>query len=259
MSEVSLTHTTSQRRWVLERCDPDLRAQNWYMCFHGLDLQGGKVWKPWSYAQNVHLWTSVLFILFLGMASQVAQGLRIYLSMQEMQETQLWSLGQEDPLEEGMATHPSILAWRSPWTEEPGGIQSMGSKRVRHDWAHTLMGVGRGSVTVYDFEGGLQGFHHMVWIGSARIQLPIVSHLPNGGLKLMLHFLFRRQTYWARSFSLKTQHCCPNLWKICQVRKITFIRSQLILCISQCRTLLKERDGPSQVKNKNPGLFLTVC
>ena len=42
-------------------------------------------------------------------------------------------LGQEDPLEEGMAIHSSILAWRIPWTEESGGLQSMGSQRVRHD------------------------------------------------------------------------------------------------------------------------------
>ena len=41
--------------------------------------------------------------------------------------------GQEDPLEEGMATHSSVLAWRIPWTEEPGGLQSMGSHRVGHD------------------------------------------------------------------------------------------------------------------------------
>ena len=50
-----------------------------------------------------------------------------------MQETQVQSLGQEDSLEEGMATHSSILAWRIPWTEEPGGLQSMGSQRVGHD------------------------------------------------------------------------------------------------------------------------------
>ena len=52
------------------------------------------------------------------------------------QETWVWSLGQEDPLEKRMATHSSILAWRIPWTEEPGGVlQSMGSQRVGHDWA----------------------------------------------------------------------------------------------------------------------------
>ena len=50
-----------------------------------------------------------------------------------MQKTQGWSLGQEDLLEKEMATHSSILAWRIPWTEEPGGLQSMGSQRVGHD------------------------------------------------------------------------------------------------------------------------------
>ena len=48
------------------------------------------------------------------------------------QETWVWSLGQADPLEKGMATHSSILAWEIPWTEEPGGPQSMGSQRVGH-------------------------------------------------------------------------------------------------------------------------------
>ena len=50
-----------------------------------------------------------------------------------MQETQVRSLDQEDPLEKGMATHSSILAWRIPWTEKPGGLQTMGLQRVRHD------------------------------------------------------------------------------------------------------------------------------
>ena len=46
---------------------------------------------------------------------------------------QVQSLGEEDPLEEGVATHSSILAWRTPWTEEPGGPQSTGSQRFGHD------------------------------------------------------------------------------------------------------------------------------
>ena len=60
-------------------------------------------------------------------ASLVAQNLPA------MQESWVQSLGQQDSLEEGMATHSSILAWKIPWTEEPGRLQSMGSKRVRHD------------------------------------------------------------------------------------------------------------------------------
>ena len=54
-------------------------------------------------------------------------------AIQEMQKTWFQSLGQEDPLEEGMTTHSSILARRIPWTEEPGGLQSMGSQRVGLD------------------------------------------------------------------------------------------------------------------------------
>ena len=54
-------------------------------------------------------------------------------NLSAMQETQVQTLGREDLLEKGIATHSSILAWRIPWTEEPGGPQSMGSPRVRHD------------------------------------------------------------------------------------------------------------------------------
>ena len=62
--------------------------------------------------------------------SLVAQTVRNLLIMQA---TWVPFLGWEDPLEKGMATHSSILAWRIPWTEEPGGLQSMGSHRVGHD------------------------------------------------------------------------------------------------------------------------------
>ena len=52
-----------------------------------------------------------------------------------------WSLGWEDPLEEGMASHSSILVWRIPWTEEPGGLQSMGSQGVGHDWSDLALEI----------------------------------------------------------------------------------------------------------------------
>ena len=64
--------------------------------------------------------------------SSVAQTVK---HLPAMWEIQVWSLDQEDPLEKEMATHSSTLAWRIPWTEEPGGLQSMESQRVRHDWA----------------------------------------------------------------------------------------------------------------------------
>ena len=81
-----------------------------------------------------HLKKSFLFNLCI-LASQVAQRLKHLPAMRENWDR---SLGREDPLEKEMAIHSSILAWRIPWTEEPGGLQSMGSQRVGHDWATSL-------------------------------------------------------------------------------------------------------------------------
>ena len=67
-------------------------------------------------------------------ASLVAQSVKNLPAIQEMQETPVWSLGQKCPLEKVMAAHCSILAWRIPWTEEPGGLHPMGLQRVGHDW-----------------------------------------------------------------------------------------------------------------------------
>ena len=65
-------------------------------------------------------------------ASLVAQRVK---HLPAMQETWVWSLGGEDPLEKEMATHSSTLAWKIPWMEKPGRLQSMGSQRFGHDWA----------------------------------------------------------------------------------------------------------------------------
>ena len=81
--------------------------------------------------------SSFIFVnlCYIGVASLVAQRVK---HLPAMQETWVPSLGQEDPLEKEMATHSSILAWRIPWTEEPGRLQSRGSQRVRHNWATSL-------------------------------------------------------------------------------------------------------------------------
>ena len=71
-----------------------------------------------------------MHFLTIARASLVA---RMGKNLLAMQETRVSSLGQEDPLEKGMETHSSILPWEIPWTEEPGGLQPMGSQRVRHD------------------------------------------------------------------------------------------------------------------------------
>ena len=77
------------------------------------------------------------------MTSQVAQWLRIHLLVQDVWETQVRSLGWEDPLEKQMATHPSILAWEMPQTAEPGRLQSVGFQGFGRDWGaeHTLLGL----------------------------------------------------------------------------------------------------------------------
>ena len=69
-------------------------------------------------------------------ASLVAQTVK---NLPTMWETGVWSLGREDPLEKGMATYSSVLAWEIPWTVEPGGLQSMESQRLRHDWVTNMI------------------------------------------------------------------------------------------------------------------------
>ena len=74
-------------------------------------------------------------ISWLSETSLMAQQVKNPPARQEAEKTQVLILGWEDSLEEGVATHSSILAWRMPWTEEPGRLQSMGSQRARHDWS----------------------------------------------------------------------------------------------------------------------------
>ena len=81
----------------------------------------GVTWEAYIY---IYIYATVLW------ASLVAQMVK---NLPAMRETWVQSLDWEDPLEDSMATHSSILAWRIPWTEEPGGLQTMGSQRVGHD------------------------------------------------------------------------------------------------------------------------------
>ena len=72
----------------------------------------------------------------MDISSLVAQTVKC---LPTMQETWVRSLGQEDSLEKEMATHSSIFAWKIPWMENPGRLQAMGSQRVEHDWATSLL------------------------------------------------------------------------------------------------------------------------
>ena len=79
-------------------------------------------------------------IIWLGFPSGLAVK-----NASAVQEIRVQSLGVEDPLEEGMATHSGTLAWKIPWMEEPCRLQSMGSLRVGHDWATSLSHIGEGN------------------------------------------------------------------------------------------------------------------
>ena len=91
------------------------------------ECNGGEEWVIWLSGKAVFL------INALSGAFLVSRTVK---NLPTMLETLVQSVGQEDPLQKGMATHSSILAWRIPWTEKPGRLQSIGLQRVGHDWAH---------------------------------------------------------------------------------------------------------------------------
>ena len=98
-----------------------------------------------------------------------------------MQETQVQSLSWEDTLEGEMATHSNILAWRIPWTEEPGGLQSMGSQRVRHNLM-TEQSPARGHAASYAASGVRSLFDQKLYLFSEdppQARTSQESHLPS--------------------------------------------------------------------------------
>ena len=89
---------------------------------------------PYHKINPFNMCSSVTFSIFTRLCNQGFSVAQMVKNLPTMWETWVWYLGWEDPLEEGMVTHASILAWRIPWTKEPDKLQSLGSQRVRHDW-----------------------------------------------------------------------------------------------------------------------------
>ena len=104
-----------------------LMEKNWRK--HNIGAWSFTRFLPSKFSVATHLCGTAIGVDFK--AFLVAQMVK---NLPAMQETWVWSLGQEDTLEKGMATHSSILAQRIPWTEEPGGLQSLRLQRVGHDW-----------------------------------------------------------------------------------------------------------------------------
>ena len=99
---------------------PDLGGGGWYLL--------SSLWDIISYLAKWQIHIHIMYSMGFPRGSLVK-------NLPANLETLLRSLGWEDPLEEGMATHSSTLAWRIPWTEKPGGLQSMGLQRIGHGWA----------------------------------------------------------------------------------------------------------------------------
>ena len=108
---------------------PELLRFNWRIIFCKFKLYNVVNWYMCVYYETV---TTIKLVYALLWASLVAQMVK---NLPAMWKTSVWSLSWEDPLEEGMAMHSSVLAGESPWTEEPGGLQFMGLQRVGHSWA----------------------------------------------------------------------------------------------------------------------------
>ena len=103
-----------------------------------------------------------------------------------IRETRVWSLDQEDPLEKEMATHSSTLSWKIPWTEEPGRLQSMGSKRVGHDWETSLFTFTMlTTVSIYEhrlcfhlFRSSLISFSTVFYFSEYKSYTPLDRFIP---------------------------------------------------------------------------------
>ena len=119
-AEAPILWPPASKSWPIGK-DPDA-GKDWRQEEKGVREHEMVVWHHWL---NGHEFEQTLG------TSLVAQMVK---HLPTMRETWVQSLAREDPLEKEMATHSSILAWRIPWMEEPGGLQSTGSQRVRHDW-----------------------------------------------------------------------------------------------------------------------------
>ena len=121
-------------RWVQVLVTSALQWGKWWGHLHAPDPRAGKS-DPGYEIKPLSFKVLVYNVSFHQWASLVAQTVK---RLPAMWETRVQSLGEGDPLEKAVATHSSILAWKIPWTEEPDGLQSMGSQRVRHDWVTSL-------------------------------------------------------------------------------------------------------------------------
>ena len=127
----------------------------WWRCWNGEWNCSGSLIYSFIHSLDIYLrWLTVFQVPVLNIVNTISFPLeqssegkkplnnfwvaQMVNNLPKMQETWVWSLGQEDPLEKGIATHSSILAWRIPWTDEPGGPLSLGLQKVEQHWATNI-------------------------------------------------------------------------------------------------------------------------
>ena len=152
-----LDHQGSPQSYISETNPPPLKLGFWvWFAFHQSDALSkvsnqSLVWreaKPrahimaelWPRQRDLRekIYPETQFIALFSRLSRVSLEAQMAKSLLTMRETWVQSLGEEDPLEKEMGTHSSILTWWIPWTEDPGGLKSMGSQRAGHDWATNI-------------------------------------------------------------------------------------------------------------------------
>ena len=131
-----------------------------------------------------------------------------------MPETQVQYLGWEYPHQEGMATHSSTLAWRIKWTEEPGGLQSMGSQRVGHDWAtytHTHTHTQTHTQRCFSICKWINVIHHVTKNDKNHMIIPIDAGKTFD--KIHYPFMTKKMSYQSGQIGNKSQHNKKYLWQ----------------------------------------------
>ena len=131
-----------------------------------------------------------ILFLYLFIWSWISWVVQTVKNLPEVWKTWVWFLGWEDPLEKGTATHSNILAWKISWTEEPGGLQSMGSQRVGHDWATYTFTL----LCLFQERSPLSSLASPwnLWSQKGNESLPWCGPQP-GGHKHLLHSLMHSQ------------------------------------------------------------------
>ena len=192
----------------------------------------------WMYVQYVCM---CLYMHLLG-ASEEAQWVKNPPVIWKTQEMWVRSLGQEDPLEEGMATHSSILAWRIPWTGQPGGLQSTGSQRIRHSWSHwtcTHTFINLSHLCVYNFTKKKRN----MGAANGKINSSLPWVLLSAFAVQMLFFFFS---------------CCLILWGTILVNKWASLVAQLVKNLPEMQGTLVRFQGQEDPLEKGQATHSSI-